>query len=129
MRLVATSDWHGHLPDTVPDGDVLVIAGDTLSLDHRIDAQREQFQSRLVPFLEALPHERILLVAGNHDFLFDDPRRWQDSLPAKVTYLLDEAFEIDGVRFWGTPWSTYLDGLGLHGPRGAARLALGGDRP
>ncbi len=63
-----------------------------------------------MPFLEALPHERILLVAGNHDFLFDDPRRWRDSLPAKVTYLLDEAFEIDGVRFWGTPWSTYLEG-------------------
>jgi Icc-related predicted phosphoesterase len=110
MRLVATSDWHGHLPATVPDGDVLVIAGDTLSLDHRIEAQREQFETRLVPFLETLPHERILLVAGNHDFLFDDAQPWVDALPPTVTYLLDEAVEIDGVRFWGTPWSSFLEG-------------------
>jgi Icc-related predicted phosphoesterase len=110
MRLIATSDWHGSLPASIPDGDVLVIAGDTLSLDHRIEAQREQFETGLVPFLEALPHERILLVAGNHDFLFADSQPWQDALPAKVTYLLDEAVEIDGVRFWGAPWSSFLAG-------------------
>lgn len=110
MRIVATSDWHGSLPGNIPDGDVLVIAGDTLTLDHRIEAQREQFQTRLVPFLEALPHERVVLVAGNHDFLFDDSQPWHDALPAKVTYLRDEAVEIAGLRFWGAPWSRFLEG-------------------
>ena len=38
MQLVATSDWQAPACEP-PDGDVLVIAGDTLSLDHRIEAQ------------------------------------------------------------------------------------------
>ena len=104
-----------------PSGDVLVIAGDTLSLDHRIEAQREQFEAELVPFLAGLPHERILLVAGNHDFLFADPQPWQESLPVNVTYLLDQAVEIGGVRFWGTPLEHTAAGLGVHGARGEAR--------
>ena len=74
MRLVATSDWHGHLPTSIPDGDVLVIAGDTLSLEHRVEAQREELESQLAPYLAELTHERILLIAGNHDFLFADPQ-------------------------------------------------------
>jgi Icc-related predicted phosphoesterase len=109
MRLVATSDWHGSLPDAVPAGDVLVIAGDTLSLEHDVEDQEAQFTGELVPFLAELPH-RILLVAGNHDFLFAAPRPWQDELPANVTYLLDQAIEVDGVRFWGAPWSSLLPG-------------------
>ena len=116
MRLVATSDWHGHLPTSIPDGDVLVIAGDTLSLEHRVEAQREELESQLAPFLAELPHERILLIAGNHDFLFADPQAWQEGLPANVSYLLDEAVEIGGVRFWGTPWSTLLPGWAFMEP-------------
>lgn len=108
MRLVATSDWHGDLPDFVPDGDVLVLAGDLLSMNHALEAQRAHFRSRLVPYLAELPHERVLLVAGNHDFLFANGRAWRDELPPNVTYLLDESVEIGGLRFWGTPWSVYL---------------------
>ena len=110
MRLVATSDWHGTLPQEVPGGDVLVIAGDTLSLDHRLDSQQEHFSDELVPYLARLPHERILLVAGNHDFLFAEAKGWREELPRNVTYLLDEPAEVGGLRFWGTPWSTFLPG-------------------
>ncbi len=119
MRLVATSDWHGSLPESIPDGDVLLIAGDTLGLDHRVEAQQEWFASELVPYLARLPHPRILLVAGNHDFLFAEPLPWRDELPANVTFLLDEAVEIAGVRFWGAPWSVYLPGWVFMEPDGA----------
>ena len=104
------------LPASIPHGDVLVIAGDTLSLDHRVEAQREELESQLAPFLAELPHERILLIAGNHDFLFADPQAWQEGLPANVTYLLDEAVEVGGIRFWGTPWSTLLPGWAFMEP-------------
>ena len=110
MRLVATSDWHGVLPDAIPDGDVLLLAGDLLSMNHELEAQHDHFVKELVPYLAALPHERILLVAGNHDFLFASDLGWQDELPLNVTYLRDEPVVIDGVRFWGTPWSTFLPG-------------------
>jgi Icc-related predicted phosphoesterase len=110
MRLIATSDWHGALPDRLPDGDVLVIGGDTLPLDHRLEAQREHFSTVVVPYLAGLPYERILLIAGNHDFLFDSPLPWRDELPANLSYLSDEAVEIDGVRFYGSPWSVFLRG-------------------
>jgi Icc-related predicted phosphoesterase len=110
LRLVATSDWHGSLPASIPIGDVLIIAGDTLSLDHRLDAQQEQFESQLVPFLAELPHEQIVLVAGNHDFLFADSQSWLEELPDNVTYLLDEVVELGGVKIWGAPWSSFLAG-------------------
>ena len=39
-----------------------------------------------------------------------------------MTYLLDEAVEIGGVRFWGTPWSTLLPGWAFMEPE--AKLPL-----
>lgn len=106
MKLVLTSDWHGELPDDLPEGDVLAIAGDLLPVwDHDLNYQYAWARQRLAPHLASLPHERVLLIGGNHDFLFEADPGWKGCLPAKATYLCDEAVEVGGVSFYGTPWS------------------------
>ncbi len=46
---------------------------------------------------------RIILIWGNHDFLGEFPELWP-TLPDGVTLLHDSGVEIDGVKFYGTPW-------------------------
>ncbi len=114
MRIVCLSDTHtmGRRV-TVPDGDVLIHAG-----DHTLRGT----ESEMIPALEwldSLPHRRKVFIAGNHDWFLDenaplgfrtwDLRRWssiEDMLkrfPA-LTYLQDSAATIDGVKFYGSPW-------------------------
>lgn len=106
MRIVATADLHGALPDISdwPDADVLVLAGDTGFLELGTTHWRGQLEPTLdwlVACREKYAH--VLGVAGNHDFgMRDDPKRAR-RLP--WTYLQDEAVEIDGFKFYGTPWS------------------------
>src|SRR5262245_17953097 len=100
MRVVATSDWHGVLPPSIPDADLLLLAGDLLSMNHEVEAQRAHFEEELVPYLAALPHERIVLVGGNHDFLFAQAEGWRERLPENVTYLFEEAVDVGSLRIW-----------------------------
>lgn len=99
MRIVALSDTHyRHQYVTVPDGDVLVHAGDlTRSGDPAELAEVMRWFARL-------PHRRKIIIAGNHDWVFDLKSATAASLvPAGVTYLQDSGCEIDGVKFWGSP--------------------------
>jgi Icc-related predicted phosphoesterase len=65
MRIVAMSDTHGHHRELdVPDGDVLVHAGDFL-LDSLDNVMFDDF----IKWFEAQPHRHKLLVPGNHDGL------------------------------------------------------------
>lgn len=62
MRIVATSDTHEPFPASfVPDGDVLIHAGDLMQSGYITE-----WDSR-VESLRALPHKLKILVAGNHD--------------------------------------------------------------
>jgi predicted phosphohydrolase len=97
-RLVCISDTHSlHARMLVPDGDVLVHAGD-LSKRGRRD-EIEAFDA----WLGTLPHPHKVVIAGNHDWAFErDPeaRTWIRN----ATYLQDEGVTIAGLRFWGSPW-------------------------
>lgn len=106
MRIVATSDFHGYLPEDLPDGDVLAIAGDVCPLsDHRRQFQAWWLREVFAAWLDA-QEERygaVLWIAGNHDFVLQESKKLGPSLPG--TYLEDSGAEIGGVRFWGSPWS------------------------
>lgn len=101
MRAVCVSDTHGR-GDFIdpPMGDVLIIAGD-------ITARGTLYEiERFTDWVRRLPHPQKILIAGNHDWalqeLPDNPvvRR----LKEEVIYLQDNGCEIDGVKFWGSPW-------------------------
>lgn len=99
VRLVCLSDTHDlHSSLEVPDGDILIHAGDFTSRGRVPEV--EAFGR----FLSDLPHRHKIVVAGNHDFLFErEPARAQRLLEG-VHYLEHEEIEYEGVRFFGSPW-------------------------
>lgn len=100
-RIVCISDTHNcNEKISVPDGDLLVHAG---------DATIKGTDKEVIDFLcwfAGLPHKHKVLIAGNHDWLFQTDNRFARSLIAetKVTYLQDSSEEIAGLKFYGSPW-------------------------
>lgn len=106
MRIVATADLHGELPADIPVGDVLIIAGDLLPVwDHSRAYQARWIREELSQWLASLPHNDIIVIAGNHDFVLQDSVKLQKELGAMVHYLQDTSIEINGINFHGSPWS------------------------
>lgn len=101
MKIVCLSDTHCQLDAIkVPDGDVLVHAGD---LTWRGDEREMSTELRL---LGQLPHLKKIYVAGNHDWLAQRRRSYVEQMCADhdIIYLEDSGVVIDGIRFWGSPW-------------------------
>lgn len=101
MKIVCVSDTHSlhwGIPD-IPSGDVLIHAGDSLgqgTLDNVEDLNN---------WLGTLPHRHKIVIAGNHDWAFQDtPEQAREALTNAI-YLEDSGVEIEGVRFWGSPWT------------------------
>ena len=65
IRIVCISDTHTHKPTSLPQGDVLVHAGD-LTSDGTVTDIQEQ-----IDWISSLPYEHKIVVAGNHDSWFD----------------------------------------------------------
>jgi hypothetical protein len=114
MRIVCISDTHEfHRDVEVPDGDLLIHAGDFTYFSKR--------PSMLFDFddwLGSLPHEHKVVVPGNHEFLLEDPQH----RPAisNATLLIDAGIEIEDIRIWGSPVTP------LYG--GAFGMSSGSDR-
>ncbi len=128
MRLVATSDFHGKLdPAALPPGDVLVLAGDLLA-DAPDDArdpvgwQAERLRE-LDVLLGDLAFREVLLVAGNHDGVLQVRPELGRALRA-ARCLQDEPCELEGVRFWGSPWQPHLSKHPFFMPDGREAWAL-----
>ena len=113
MRFVAFSDthgWHDYLP--VPEGDVLLFGGDMCGRGTLDEV------ARFARFLEKQPHPHKVIIAGNHDWPFErTPREAREAL-GEVTYLQDEAVEIEGVRIYGSPWQPEFFQWAFNLPRG-----------
>ncbi len=100
VRIVCIANTHGfHDRLELPDGDVLIHAGDFSS------GRGEDGVRPFARWLAGLPHPHKIIVAGDHDFLFESsPAVARALLPDGVTYLQDSGCEIRGIRFWGAPW-------------------------
>jgi Icc-related predicted phosphoesterase len=123
MRLVLLSDTHNQQALlNLPAGDALVHAGDfTMG---GTEAEIAAFGG----WLAAQPHPHKIVVAGNHDFLFErEPERARSLLPADVHYLRDSEVTVGGLRFWGAPWQPWFLDWAFNLRRGeeiAAKWAL-----
>lgn len=100
-RLVFLSDTHGlHNQVEVPDGDVLIHAGDFLN--------RGTIYQELVSFTNwwnKQPHKIKILVAGNHDILVQERPDILKNLLYGTEYLQDSGTQYLGLRFWGSPYT------------------------
>lgn len=94
LRIVAMSDVHGEWDRiVVPEGDILIIAGDLCD-----DVPEERASAN--DWVASLPHGQKLYVPGNHDLGGIDDA----ALFPAARLLVDECLEIEGVRIYGAPW-------------------------
>jgi len=101
LRIVCLSDTHNfHNQITVPEGDVLIHAGDATNRGTQFEV--EDF----LRWFSVLPHKYKIFVAGNHDWLYETNERFARFLTAKfnIKYLQDSSIEIKGLKIYGSPW-------------------------
>lgn len=138
LTVIPFSDLHGYLfdPKTLPECDVACCCGDFVPLEYQNDDVRSiaWFCLEFIPWVDKLPCKHFILVAGNHDFFMEhimlSPIREDGSrkcrtasevlkklLPgnnkgnhSKLIYLRDNSTTIEGITFYGTPWTTGLPG-------------------
>ena len=123
MRLVVLSDTHSlhaSIAGGVPEGDVLIHGGDFCGSNSKVSV------GAFLEWFAEQPHEHKIFIAGNHDGAFERDPEWckaaiQDIDPSLV-YLQDSGYEIDGVKFWGSPWQPEFCDWHFNLPRGP-RLA------
>ncbi|XP_043223410.1 metallophosphoesterase domain-containing protein 1-like isoform X2 [Amphibalanus amphitrite] len=143
LRFVCMSDTHSltpHLTMPVPDGDVLIHAGDFTKCG-RIE-EVELFNN----WLASLPHRHKIVIAGNHELSFDpaftrdggagalnalptlgcDRRDLEQAVSrpdcrsrlSGCTYLQDESVTVSGITVYGSPWQPEFCDWAFNVPRG-----------
>lgn len=99
MKIAILSDTHGyHHELEIPYADILIHAGDFLMHDEL--SELVEFNR----FLAHLPHPHKIVVAGNHDGVFQRFPQQARQLLTAAHYLQDESVEIEGIKFYGAPW-------------------------
>ena len=99
MRIVAFSDTHMlHDNVEIPDGDLLIFAGD-MSICKTV-----QDVSRFNAFLKTLPHPNKIVIGGNHDHLLAYSSDIAKELLQDAIYLEDSSVTIEGISIYGSPW-------------------------
>ncbi len=115
MRLVLISDTHTrHRELELPDGDVLIHAGDFTN------AGTVPEVSDFARWMRTRPHAHKVVIAGNHDLLFERNPIEARRLMADLTYLEDTSTTIDGIHFYGSPWQPWFYDWAFNVERGPA---------
>lgn len=120
MRLVFISDTHGHHREMdVPDGDVLIHAGD-MSRGRGTVSQVFDFNS----WAGSLPHKKKIFTPGNHDLQFERDLPLCREMMSNWTVLSDEELIVDGIKFYGSPWQPWFHSWAYNLPRGPKLAAV-----
>ncbi len=107
MKIIATSDLHGHLPN-IEQADIVCIVGDISPrpMKNDIQAQWQWFNTIYLPWVESLPSRYVITVAGNHDKF----RKYHGIVStAKHIYLENSGVQLEGYSFYGTPHTIKLN--------------------
>jgi predicted phosphodiesterase len=117
MRIVVISDTHGlhdRMTHPVPEGDILIHAGDGTNVGRMNEV------AAFGMWLRGLPHKTKIFVAGNHDWIFEKNRFVAIQLlnqglignerKPEIVYLEDSGTTVEGLKIYGSPWQpTFLD--------------------
>eukprot|EP01111_Echinosteliopsis_oligospora_P012624 TRINITY_DN4346_c0_g1_i3.p1 TRINITY_DN4346_c0_g1~~TRINITY_DN4346_c0_g1_i3.p1 ORF type:complete len:217 (+),score=17.53 TRINITY_DN4346_c0_g1_i3:22-672(+) len=98
MKIIVISDTHcNHGSFPIPDGDLVIHCGD-------FSRGTESSMLRFNDFLGSLPHKHKIIIAGNHDKQLEtfSERR---AIFTNAIYLQDEAYELYGIKFYGSPYT------------------------
>ncbi|MEE8113632.1 MAG: metallophosphatase domain-containing protein [Nitrososphaerales archaeon] len=132
MKIVAISDTHTkHKKITIPKCDVLVHAGDFSWKG----TYWETF--RFMKWLNEQPAKHKIVIAGNHELTLDASNRGRFDANiwaamrgiSDVHYLDNSSVTIDGIKFYGTPWTPFFYDWAFNGSEGAdAPIRMEGNR-
>ena len=116
MRFVAISDTHGKHNFELPEGDVLLHAGDVSSRGLKTEIQR------FLDWFAGLDYTYKIFIAGNHDFFFEEASAddIQAMIPPEIIYLNDSGVEIAGIHIWGSPIQPWFYDWAFNRQRGPA---------
>ena len=137
VRVVCISDTHTmHNQIQVPDGDIIVHAGDATfrGYQHEVEDFGEWYRN--------LPHTHKVFAAGNHDTSFEHQpllaKQWLDAsveyddngmrsetqVPGAIIYLQDSFVEVEvnsiKLKIYGSPWQPEFCNWAFNLPRGDA---------
>lgn len=114
MKFCAIADLHGLLP-VIDKCDILLIAGDIspLKIQGNIPEMNTWLFTNFLNWIEQLPCEQVILVAGNHDFYFQNKQSSISVLEfesdMKLKYLHNFSTIVynelgDPITIFGTPY-------------------------
>jgi Icc-related predicted phosphoesterase len=108
MKIVAISDTHSKhkylTDDLLGDADMIICAGDISTRGGK---------SEVIDFLNwysKLPYQYKILIAGNHDFIFEQEQTINSILEEypNIIYINDSGITINDIKIWGSPIQPYF---------------------
>lgn len=104
MKIDCVSDLHGYYPK-LDGGDLLIIAGDLTS--HDTEDEYHQF----LGWAQCQQYQKIVVIAGNHDNYLQANPEFLSNKSSKIDYLCDSGTEFEGLKIWGSPWTSWFHGV------------------
>ena len=112
-----THGLHDRMNAPIPEGDLLVHAGDLTNVGRMNEVAAAGVWLRKMG--KRFP-AGVVVVAGNHDWMFEKNRAMAvqllnqgltgDTLNSQIVYLEDSGTEIEGLKIYGSPWQPrFLD--------------------
>lgn len=114
MKLTLISDTHTrHRELVLPGGDVLIHAGDFMNT-----GRDPHDLADFLNWLSVQPYDHKIFIAGNHDRMMEDEPEIAEKLieqfgDKSIIYLQDDSCSIDGINFYGSPWTPEFCGWGF----------------
>ncbi|MFG1486165.1 metallophosphoesterase family protein [Halobacteriovorax sp. RZ-1] len=116
MKLTFFSDTHNrHSEVPFESGDILFHTGDFTRRGSLEDTRA------FAEFVAGLDFKHKIVIAGNHDFCFDDERKEEAEAILKengIIYLNDSGIEIEGFKIWGSPIQPWFHDWAFNRHRG-----------
>lgn len=119
IDICCTADLHGIFPVIEKPFDLLLLAGDIVSLDcqSNIDATYNWYAVHFTNWLKTLPYKdsdsKVILIAGNHEVGWQKMNgvvkinlldRINIDIDDRLIYLEDTYFKFKGIKIFGTPY-------------------------
>ena len=104
MKLVIISDTHNkHGEMEIPEGDVLIHAGDSTNWGDM------KHLTNFMEWFNGLDFDHKIMISGNHDTMFQNQQsdKLKKIIGNDAIYLEDDSVTIDGVNFYGSPWTPW----------------------
>lgn len=120
MKIICISDTHLRHSVEVPDGDLLIHAGDgtVRGTAQEVDTFAQWFGG--------LPHAHKVCIPGNHDFLAQDNEVEYRAILARHNVdhaLIHEVCTVEGLKVFGSPWTPWFHDWAFNMPQNNSAVA------